>query len=310
MKTKYLLIYNPKAGKDKTRPSKEYIASLLTDAEHETDVRVTTRQGQATEFAQELGENYDAVICAGGDGTLNETMNGILRLGRKIPIGYIPMGSTNDLAATVGIPTDVPKAAAMIKNGHTNTYDVGEFNGKRFTYVACFGPGTSVSYNTPQKMKNALGYNAYMINGFLFSVIPTLKAVKPKHIRIEYDGSVLEDDFYFGSVSNSLSVAGMFKFDENDVRLNDGKFEVMLVRRLKSPLEFFSVFAKIVKRKYDNDKLMYFKASDIKMEFGRAEEWSLDGEDGGAPQTVEIKVGEKAVTLYSPVNHLFEDTLC
>lgn len=305
MNRKYLLIFNPKAGKDKKRPDKEKLAELLNRGGNTTDIVPTTRAGEAADISRDKGADYDAVVCAGGDGTLNETINGILELDRAVPVGYIPIGSTNDLAATVGIPSDTEKAAGIVNSGHVNSYDIGEFNEKKFTYVACFGPGTCVSYNTSQKMKNALGYNAYMINGFLFSVIPTLKSVKPKHIRIEYDGNVLEDDFYFGSVSNSLSVAGMFKFDPDDVRLNDGKFEVMLVRRLKSPFEFFTMLSKIVRRKYDNDKLLYFKAADIRMEFAKPEPWSLDGEFGGEIADVEIRVKEKAVSLCSPENSLF-----
>lgn len=305
MSKRYLLIYNPVAGKSGRRPGIASVAGALREGGNDVKLCLTRSAGDATELVKKYAGDYDAVVCAGGDGTLNETINGVLSIEKRLSIGYIPIGSTNDFASALKIPDSVSGAIETIKAGHTNSYDIGDFNGRHFNYVACFGPGTSVSYSTPQKMKNLLGYNAYMINGFLFNVIPTLKAVRPKHIAIEYDGQTLEDDFYFGAVSNSLSVAGMFHYDPDDVRLNDGKFEVLLVRRLESPLQFFTMMAKIVRRDYDNDKLMYFKAAKITMEFEKGEKWSLDGEYGGDPTELTIEALHSAVDIFSPESELF-----
>ena len=159
-------------------------------------IKYTTCQGDAINIARDFAREHDLVICCGGDGTLNETINGLMSAGVSVPIGYLPMGSTNDLAATLGIPTKLKEAAELIASGHTNGYDVGDCNGHQFSYVACFGPGTKISYSTPQKMKNLLGYNAYMINGFFLHLIPALADVKPRHIKIEYD-----DGEYGGSTT-------------------------------------------------------------------------------------------------------------
>ena len=301
-----LLIYNPKAGRDSARPSLEEITELFPGTMFDLTVKETTRQGEAADFAENLSSDKDLIIVCGGDGTLNEAVGGLMKLGRKIPVGYIPIGSTNDLAKTLGIPTDIVAAASIIIHGEARAYDIGEFNGGHFTYVSCFGPGTCVSYNTPQKMKNKLGYSAYMINGFLFSVIPTLKQVKPKHIRIEYDGDkVIDDNFYFGAVSNSASVAGMFKYDENDVRLNDGKFEIMLVRRLNRPTDIFKMLRRIMKRDYDGDSLLYFKSGSAEFKFDSPEDWSLDGELRPGVKSVSFKALGGAIDIYCPDGKMF-----
>lgn len=302
---KIFLVMNPKAGKTVGRPTPEKILSLFPATEYKVKFSLTTGAGQCPELVRKYAPGADAVVCCGGDGTLNETIEGLSLAGLDIPVGYIPMGSTNDLAGTLGIPANPDGAYDVIKNGHVNEYDTGLFNGRSFSYVACFGPGTAVSYDTPQFLKNAIGYPAYMINGFVFNCIPTLRDMKPRHIRIDYDGKTLEDDFYFGAVSNSVSVAGMFKYDKNDVRLNDGKFELLLVRRIEHPTELFSMFAKIVRRDYDGDKLMYFKASHIHMSFSETERWSVDGEYGGAPLEVDIDVNRRALKIFSPESRLF-----
>lgn len=300
-----LLIINPCAGKNAKRKSLSEIVEAFPDGVFDFTVKHTACRGDAVDIAKSLAPEHDIVICCGGDGTLNETINRLMLSGCNRPIGYIPMGSTNDLAVTLGIPTDLKSAAELIASGKTNSYDIGCFNGRHFSYVACFGPGTTYSYSTPQKMKNMLGYSAYIINGFILHIIPALKDVKPRHIKIEYDGNVLEDDFYFGAFSNSTSVAGLFKYDKNDVRLNDGKFELLLVRKLSNPLSAFAMLRKIMKRDYDGDTLLYLKASDIKMTFDKSETWTLDGEYGGECSDISLSVGHNAVTVFSPENPMF-----
>ncbi|MBR6701737.1 MAG: hypothetical protein IKI78_01200, partial [Clostridia bacterium] len=213
---------------------------------------------------------------------------------------------TNDLANTIGLPTDIKKSTDTIIAGKTHTYDLGYFNNRFFCYVASFGVGVEYSYNTPQKMKNLLGHNAYIINGFVIHLIPALRSIKPIHIKIEYDDNVIEDDFYFGAISNSTSVAGMFKFDKNDIRLDDGKFELLLVRRLSSPLEAFSMFKQIKKREFDGNKILFLKSSNIKMTFDKGVPWTLDGEYGGSPKEVRFSVLQKAIDIISGPNPLFE----
>lgn len=304
-KKKILIINNPHSGRNGARRDVYETAALFNKDKFDVTVKNTVCRGDAAEIAYIYADKYDIIAACGGDGTLSEVIGGVIKSGSDTPIGYIPMGSTNDLAATVGIPSDVRGAVDVISAGHLNTYDIGSFNGRSFSYVACFGPGTHVSYSTPQKMKNLLGYSAYMINGFLFNVIPTMIEAKPKHIRIEYDGKVLDDDFYFGAVSNALSVAGMFKFDRSKVRLNDGKFEVMLVRRIDGAFGLFGMLKKMIRGDFDGDSLIQLSASDIKMTFGKGVDWSLDGEYGGNSREVDINVNRQAVRIFSPESELF-----
>ncbi len=305
-KKKVLLIVNPCAGKSKSKSYVFDIINKFSGADYEFDVKTTTKGGDATEFVKKYAADYDIVVCCGGDGTFNETINGVMSLSRRIPIGYIPAGSTNDLANTIGLPTDINKATDTIIAGKTHTYDIGLFNNRFFCYVASFGVGVQFSYNTPQKMKNILGHSAYLINGFVLHLIPTLQSIKPIHIKIEYDDKTIEDDFYFGAISNSTSVAGLFKFDRNAVRLDDGKFELLLVRRLGSPLESFAIFNQIRRREFDGDKLIFISASNIKMTFDKETPWTLDGEYGGEPKEVRFSVLKKAIDIISGPNSLFE----
>lgn len=302
---KVLLIVNPCAGKNSKRASAQDIISKLSSENYDFEVRETQRQGHATEIVKEIGSDFDMIICCGGDGTLNETINGLLTLDRKIPIGYIPSGSTNDLAVTLGIPAKVDKAAEMIEKGKMNGYDVGSLNGRYFNYVASFGLGVELSYSTPQALKNILGHAAYMINGFVINLIPMIKNLKPVHMKIEYDGGVLDDDFYFGSFSNSTSVAGIFKLKGSDVKLNDGYFELLLVRGLKKNTEAFSMLGKIIRQEYDGEKIMLIKSKKVKITCDKKTPWTIDGEFGGDLKDVELEVHHRAFDIYSDNDELF-----
>ena len=294
---KTLLIYNPRAGRSAARPALTEILAHLQPSFGEIVVQTTLYPGHAKVLAETLGKDYDVVICCGGDGTLNETITGLLTAGATAKVGYIPIGSTNDLARNIGIPTDLNQVSWLLERGETQSYDMGQFNDRYFTYFAAFGPGVSVSYSTPQRMKNVLGYSAYMINGFLFQVIPTLQQVKPKHVKITYDGQVLEDDFYFGAVSNAYSAAGIFKYNDSDVRFNDGRFEVMLVRRLHHAMQIFPMLYKMRRRDYDGKTLLFLHAQDIRFEFSEPIDWTLDGECSGPVTDAHIQVVHNAVQI-------------
>lgn len=302
---KVLLIINPCAGKNSKRVGALDIISKLSSGDYDFEVRTTRCQGDATTIVKEVGINYDMIICCGGDGTLNETVNGLLSLDKKIPLGYVPSGSTNDLATTLGIPRKVGDAANMIMNGKLNGYDVGSLNGKYFNYVASFGAGVELSYSTPQALKNILGHAAYMINGFVINLIPIIKNLKPIHMKIEYDGGVIEDNFYFGSFSNSTSVAGMFKFKNQDVKLNDGYFELLLVRGLKKNTDAFSMLGKIIRQEYDGEKIMLIKTKSVKITADEETPWTLDGEFGGNQKDVELNVIHNAFDIYSDNDEMF-----
>ncbi|MCQ2476552.1 MAG: diacylglycerol kinase family lipid kinase [Clostridia bacterium] len=303
---KVLIIYNPVAGKDSTRPSPMAIERSFPPKEYEVTLYQSTGTGDAVNAAKDKAADYDFVVACGGDGTLNEVVSGISKAGLDIPVGYIPMGSTNDFANTLGIPPYYYDAVKTIMEGHTNEYDIGQFNDRYFNYVACFGPGSSISYATNQKMKNKLGYSAYLINGFVFQSIPLLMQLKPKKVRVEYDGKVFEGGAHYGAISNSTSVAGLFKFEGQKIVLNDGKFELLIVKNFKA-LQAIPLLINVLKGNYEDDNLIFVKADNIKITFlEKPEEWTLDGEYGGNPKEIEFSVKKKAIKIYSPVNPLFE----
>ena len=299
-KKKVLLIVNPCAGRTKSRAATFDIVDKFSKNDYEFSVHTTTCQGDATNIVKNNGEGKDLVVCCGGDGTLNETINGVMDMLRRIPVGYIPTGSTNDLAATLKIPRDIGAATDIIMSGNTNSYDIGLFNNRYFSYVASFGAFTRASYATSQKMKNRFGHAAYIFNG-----LKEWKNMKPVHMRIEYDGGVIEDDFSFGAISNSTSVAGIFKFNVNDVKLNDGCFEILLVRKIR-PITAPAMLGKVIRQEYDGKQIIFLRTSKAKFSSPEEVAWTLDGEYGGALKVAIIHVLSKAVELCSPENPLFE----
>ena len=287
-KKKALLVINPCAGVDRKRVSPLDVIKKLSAAGFEINVENTKGIGDATTIVKEMGKDFDLVLCCGGDGTLNETINGVLALDKKIPVGYIPSGSTNDLASTLGIPVGVGPATDLILNGKTNGYDVGSFRGRYFNYIASFGAATDLSYTTPQKWKNLFGHNAYVYYGVGVRLFPMLAGFRPTYMKIEYDGGVVEDKFYFGAISNTTSVAGVFKYD--NIKLNDGYFELLLVKGLKD---------------YSGDNIIFTKTKHVKITCDTEIPWTLDGEFGGNVGNVEIDVIHNAYDIYSDNEDLF-----
>ncbi len=302
-KKKVLLIVNPCAGKTKSRAATFDIVDKFSKNDYEFAVHTTTCRGDATEIVKKNYEGKDLIVCCGGDGTLNETINGVMDVPSRVPIGYIPTGSTNDLATTLGISTDIDKATDLIMSGKLNSYDVGLLNNRYFSYVAAFGALTRASYATSQKLKNKIGHLAYILSGFA-----EWKNIKPVHMKIEYDGGVIEDDFSFGAISNSTSVSGVFKFNKDDVRLNDGLFEILLVRKVKA-ITAPIVLGKVIRQKYDGEQILFLKTSKVKLTSPEEVPWTLDGEYGGSHKMAMINVLSKAIEICSPENPLFENDI-
>ena len=273
----------------------------FSKSEYEFSVHPTKCQGDATNIVKEELEGHDLVVCCGGDGTLNETINGVIDMPQRVPIGYIPAGTTNDLANSIGLPTNISDATDVIIKGHTNDYDIGLFNNRCFCYVASFGAFARSSYSTPQKLKNVLGHTAYVA-----AAVPQVFEIHPTKMRIEYDGGVIEDEFMFGAVSNSLSVGGFFKLPDDKVKFNDGLFEVLLVRKASVLRNIIPTLAKVRKQQYDGKMIMMFQTRKLKITSpDEAVAWTLDGEYGGKHHNVMVNVLERAVEIYSPENPHF-----
>ena len=213
---KMLFIMNPFAGVKRANRHLADILLTFTQAGYEVITHMTLGRGDATAVAREKGKDVDLVVCCGGDGTLNETITGLLSAGADTPIGYIPAGSTNDFASSLKIPTNILKAAQAIVEGEPVSYDVGRFGDRYFSYVASFGAFTRSSYATPQNVKNALGHTAYVLSG-----ITELSQIRNEHVKMEIDGQTVEGDFLFGAICNSTSVGGILTLDPKQVDMGD-----------------------------------------------------------------------------------------
>lgn len=288
---KLLFLYNPTAGTGKIRARLGEIVECFAAQDYEVTLHPTTGRGDATEFARERAGEFDRIVCAGGDGTLNEVVTGLLERESSPALGYIPAGTTNDFSRTLGLPTTLLGAAECAVTGKPSAVDVGAFNGRPFIYVAAFGLFSDVSYTTPQKLKNAMGHLAYVLSG-----IPQLAAIPNTHMRVEYDGTVIEDDFIYGMVSDTISVGGVLGLNKDTVRVNDGKFEGMLIRMPRNLVELNEIIAALTKQ-MPAGKVIGFQTSKVTFYSEDEISWTLDGEYGGTVSRAEIQVLPHAVVM-------------
>ena len=289
---KMLFIMNPFAGMRKANRHLADIIATFNRADYEVRVHMTNGHGDATAVAAQNAANVDLIVCAGGDGTFNETINGVLESGADTPIGYIPCGSTNDFAASLKLPTNPVKAAQLIVEGSPKRYDVGKFGSRHFSYVASFGAFTRASYATPQNVKNALGHTAYLLEG-----IQEISQLRPSHVRIELEDRVIEDDFLFGAISNSISVGGILTLDPKQVDMTDGKFELLLVRAPKDLLEVSECVVALQKQQYNCAMMTFVSASRLTVYADPQMLWTLDGEREAGHSVVEVENLHHAIRL-------------
>ena len=289
---KLLFLVNPNAGQRRVNKSLTDIIGIFNEGGYEVTVFLTNGPGSGTQIVQERAKDYDLVVCAGGDGTLNETVTGVLRAGAVCPVGYIPCGSTNDFASTLKLSTDVVQAAKDIMMGAPVEYDVGRWGDRYFVYIASFGAFTRVSYTTPQNLKNALGHLAYVLSG-----IQELPQIRNIPMALELDGQVLDGEYLFGAVSNSTSVGGVFTLDASQVDLRDGKFEVFLVRMPRDMAELTQCAAALQNHTYDCAAITFRSASRLRVHQDPALLWTLDGERAEGADVVEIENLHRAIRL-------------
>ncbi|MBQ7864632.1 MAG: YegS/Rv2252/BmrU family lipid kinase [Lachnospiraceae bacterium] len=268
-----LLLVNPVAGLKKAAKHLSEIIEVFNRAGYEVRVYITAQEDDADRIAELMEQPLDLVVCCGGDGTLNTTVNVMLSRKHNIPIGYIPAGSTNDFANSLGLPADVVEAAKRIVHGTPNAYDVGNFPGRYFTYVASFGAFTKASYSTAQNIKNSLGHMAYVLEG-----IQEISKIRKWHLKLETDTEVLEDDYLFGAVCNSTSVGGILTLNPKLVDMGDGKFEVLLIRAPKNLSEVGECIAALKAQTYDCGMITFRSTGRIRITTGAEMLWSLDGE--------------------------------
>ncbi len=296
MRKKILLIANPHAGKGKIRTHLLRVVEILSEDGSLVTVYPTRARYDATDFVKQISEkDYDRIVVCGGDGTLNEVITGLMQADIKIPLGYIPSGTLNEWSSGLQISKDIRIAANDAANGKITTLDIGMFENKYFSYTASFGAFTDASYSAPQDVKNVLGQAAYFFEG-----IKSLGNIKPIHLKFETEDYVTEGDFLFGAVSNSMSVGGIVKFDESVVKLNDGKFEVMLIRNPDSVLKLQPIIDGILKHDFSKEGIEFFTASRVTVTGGGGLAWTLDGEFAEGPQELHIKNLPSAISFVVP----------
>lgn len=293
MKKKVLFIVNPKSGKGSIRSKLLDIVDIFVKAGFDLTLYISQSAGDARAKAKEVEGKYELVICSGGDGTLDEVISGMMECEKRSAIGYIPCGSTNDFAHSLKIPTSMTKAAEHIAAWKEFPCDIGRFNDDYFVYIAAFGLFTDVSYETSQDVKNVLGHLAYILEG-----MKKLTEIKSYPMKVESEEMTLEGNFLFGMVTNSTSVGGFRNITGKHVHLDDGVFEVTLIKTPQNILELNEIIQAVIAGKSENNKYFYqFRSKAVKFIADDPVAWTLDGEFGGYHEVVDVKNDKQALSL-------------
>ena len=294
---KLLFIMNPKAG---VMLAPKYLADIVEKFSgngYLTQVLMTTGKGDARDFAAEYGSESDIIVVSGGDGTLNEVIDGLISKGLKTPIGYIPAGSTNDFANSIGLPKTIHECVDRIINGTAGPVDIGSFNGRYFSYVASFGAFTSVTYSVPQNIKNIFGHAAYVMGG-----ITELANLKSIHAKIMLEPGTPEEEvheghYVLGAICNSKSIGGILNLEKLDVDMNDRSMEVLMIKMPKDLIELSDIAASTLGGTFRSHQIETYSAHNVTVQIGEDIHWTLDGEYEKGSSVCEIKTLESAISL-------------
>ena len=297
---KIMLIINPCAGRRSGQKKAKKILNLFDELGADCRIYMTKKRGDATELVIQDGSKYDIVSCMGGDGTLNEVINGILKAGLDVPLGYIPAGSTNDFARSMHLSKKTEEAVRTIVECGTTAIDAGLFNDRYFSYVASFGIFTRTSYSTPQRVKNILGGKpSYLLHG-----VTELWKIHSEHMVVETNGRTYEGDFLFGAVTNSTSLGGVLQYDPALVDMSDGKLELMLIHKPKNAGQLFSVIKSLLTKKITGNPCIVFDRSDrFTLHPSAPSDWSLDGEFAYTAGTCDIRCFPLKINFICPQNY-------
>ncbi len=293
MKTPLMMIINPAAGKGGFRRSLPDALRLLSDAGYAVTVYFTESRGHATELAARHAGGFPCLIVLGGDGTLAEAIAGLMRLDKRPQVGYIPIGTANDVARTIGLPkNDILAGARRFIGGKPHDFDEGRHDGGYFNYVAAFGAFTEVSYATPQEMKKQLGEAAYLLGA-----MKSLQTLRSRHAVVEYDGGVFDGELLYGSMSNSCSVAGFIDLPRDEIGLGDGLHELVLVKKLPNAAAYAALAAKVLSRDLSSEYIIIKHTRRARFVFDEPEAWTFDGENGGEHSDICFENCPQAISL-------------
>lgn len=310
MKKKLLFVYNPNAGRALLKPCLSDVIDIFTKDNYFVTAYPTQKKGDALKVIEKSNdEGYDLIVCSGGDGTLSESITGLMKCENRPNLGYIPAGSTNDFANSLKIPRNMVRAAENVIHGTPFAYDVGSLNDRHFCYVAAFGAFTAVSYETPQTFKNIFGHLAYVLEG-----AKSLGKINSYKLKIEYDGNTIEDTFILGMITNTISVGGILNLKKKGVLFDDGLFEVTLVRKPSNPIEWSAMITNLLaanttKNTHLNAKYFYkFKTANLKITSEEKIAWTVDGENGGSYTEMNIVNHKQAINIIIPYSEIFEES--
>lgn len=295
---KLLLVINPCAGKKKIQGKLTQVIDRFNRANFLVTTYITAAPGDGLEAVARLAKEMDLVVCCGGDGTFNETLSGVLKSGVSVPVGYIPAGSTNDFASSLHLSSDIMEAVQDIIDGTPVKMDAGSFNDQFYSYIASFGAFTRTSYATSQALKNTLGHAAYLLSG-----IKEITHIKPYNLKLTLPTEeIIEGDFIFGAISNSTSVGGILTLDEKLVSLSDGQFELLLIRKPKSMFQLTGCITALKKKKYDHPLIVFHNIPSVSIEAPKDMCWTLDGENGGAHEHLQVKCLHHGIQVMQNLN--------
>lgn len=311
---KLMFVFNPNAGKGHVRKNICEIIDAFTKNGYLVTAYPTQEKGDGAKKIAEYAKDHDILVCSGGDGTLSETISALLNLKEeeRPVLGYIPAGSTNDVANSLDIPKKFIDAAKNATEGIPFQIDIGTLGENYFCYVAAFGALAEVTYITDQSLKNKLGHAAYIVEG-----AKSLKKIKSYHLVMELDDDkIVEGDYILGMITNSISVGGIVKLDrlnQNTVLYDDGKFEVMLVKKPDNILDIPKLLSNFVNSNMLNVSTLKskyfetFKTSHVKITADSEISWVIDGEYGGTYMTADIVNHPRAIKIIVPKEMINSD---
>ncbi|MCL2840118.1 MAG: YegS/Rv2252/BmrU family lipid kinase [Defluviitaleaceae bacterium] len=295
LKRKLLLIFNPKSGVQRFTPYLFEIIDKLTAAGFLVTAYPTQAAGEVRQMIAQYAEGFDYLVCSGGDGTISEAIDALMRLKKRPAFGIIPSGTVNDFAVSLDIPKDVLTAADVITGAVPRPVDVGRFGDKHFSYVAAFGMFTDVSYSTPQNTKNMIGKLAYFVEG-----IKRIGAVSPTYCEVMLDDEMVRGEFSLGVVGNAHSIAGFKIPEEIGVHMDDGLFEVLLVRELHTIKDRQELISYLLNQDTKTNSAILRKVRKASFHFATPTAWTLDGDFGGQVEKIYIENQHHAIEVLMP----------
>lgn len=291
---KVLVLINPNSGKKNSKESVLDVLNVFSANNYQMEIYLSQKPMDVTRYIEENGERFDVVAVFGGDGTLNEATNGLMKLKHKPVISYFPTGTMNDFGTNFGLTNDMKQCANIACAGHVESFDVGKINSRYFNYVAGFGAFCNVSYETKQELKKQIGNLAYIIKAI--HEIPNLH---PYHVKMNLDGKVFEKDLMFGLIINGNRVAGFEMVEQADNTFKDGLFDIILVEHTPNPLELYNYPLGVLHPELNMKYVERYQAKSIIIESQEKLAWTLDGEEGEETLVARVENISQALQIYA-----------